>query len=67
MSTLNEIERAIEALPPQEVDELLVWLESRRQRGVPEVPFERWLERARGAATTGMSTAAILAETRGEG
>ncbi|MDR3403553.1 MAG: hypothetical protein P4L99_13730 [Chthoniobacter sp.] len=67
MSTLTEIEQAIEALPPQQVDELVAWLESRRQRDVQEVPFERWLERARGAATTGMSTDAILAETRGEG
>jgi hypothetical protein len=66
MSTLAEIEQAIEALPPKEVDELVAWLDNRKQRSANELPFERWLERARGAATTGMTTDAILVETRGE-
>ena len=30
MSTLAEIEEAIEHLPPPELDELVVWLEQRR-------------------------------------
>lgn len=66
MSTLAEIEKAIEALPPQDVDELVAWIESRKSGGTRGLPFERWLERARGAATTGLSTDAILAQTRGE-
>jgi hypothetical protein len=50
MSTLAEIERAIEALPPSQVDELAIWLQRRRQQEPawpvppPDVPREE-LER----------------------
>lgn len=45
MSTLAEIEHAIEALPPREVEALAVWLENRRAaaraNGWPPGYFER--------------------------
>ena len=66
MSTLAEIEQAIEALPPNDVEALAAWLETRRQQGPANGFLERWLQRARGAATTGMTTDAILAQSRGE-
>lgn len=33
MSTLTEIEEAIETLPPSQVEQLAVWLKERRERG----------------------------------
>ena len=66
MSTLAEIEQAIEALPPRDVEALAAWLEKRRQARAPVPPVERWLERARGTAAPGVTTEGVLAMTRGE-
>jgi hypothetical protein len=38
MSTLAEIEKAIETLPAAQVDELAAWLEKRRQQPARPVP-----------------------------
>ena len=67
MSTLGEIEAAIEHLPARQVEELAVWLDQRRSVTRIEPPSaEAWLERARGAATPGVTTDAVMALTRGE-
>lgn len=65
MSTLGEIEAAIEHLPARQVEELAAWLDQRRSvRGVEPRSAEAWLERARGAAAPGMTTDAVMALTR---
>jgi hypothetical protein len=66
MSSITEIEAAIERLPERQLDELASWLETFRQRRATGVPAEEWLKRAVGAADTKASTAEILALTRGE-
>ncbi|HEX4124357.1 MAG TPA: hypothetical protein VHY37_06485 [Tepidisphaeraceae bacterium] len=65
MSTIKEIEAAIEKLPDPQVNELASWLETFRQRRVG-VQAEDWLKRAVGAAGTKATTAEIQALTRGE-
>ena len=60
------IETAIERLPPAQVDELAIWLETYRARRAASLPAAAWLERARGAARPGMTTAEVMAMTRGE-
>ena len=66
MSTLSEIEAAIQNLPAPQVDELANWLEELRARRMPPPHFESWLERARGAALTGVTTKDVMTLTRGE-
>ena len=66
MSTIAEIEKAIGLLPPSQVDELAIWLEAYRARRTAPLPAEAWLERARGAARPGATTAEVIALTRGE-
>ena len=66
MSSIAEIENAIENLPAPQVDELAGWLESLRMRRATPTPVESWLERARGAALPGETTAHVMALTRGE-
>ena len=66
MSSIAEIETAIERLPAPQVDELAGWLETFRARRATPPPVESWLERARGAALPGETTAKVLALTRGE-
>lgn len=66
MSTLAEIEQAIEALPPRDVEALSVWLENRRKAQAGKPPVEQWLARARGTAAPGVTTDGVLAMTRGE-
>lgn len=66
VSTLAEIERAIEALPAPEVDALAAWLANRRQKAAVVLPVDKWLERACGASTTGVTTHDVLALTRDE-
>jgi hypothetical protein len=66
MNTILEIESAIERLPAPEVAELAVWLEQLRRRRAIELPADAWLERARGAARPGVTTAEIMGLTRGE-
>ena len=66
MSTVAEIAAAIKSLPLTEVEKVAEWLETyRAQRGTARQP-EGWLERARGAARPGVTTAEVMALTRGE-
>ena len=66
MSTIGEIETAIERLPAPQVDELAVWLEAHRARRAAALAAEAWLKRARGAARPDVTTADVMALTRGE-
>jgi len=67
MSTIAEIETAIEHLPTPQVDELAAWLEAYRARRAASLAAEAWLKRARGtAALPGVTTADVMALTRGE-
>ncbi len=66
MSSIAEIENAIEKLPAPQVDELAGWLETLRVRRATPPPVESWLLRARGAALPGETTANVMALTRGE-
>ena len=66
MSTIAEIEAAIEDLPSPQVDQLARWLETLRQRRATPPPVESWLQRARGAAIPGVKTTDVMALTRGE-
>lgn len=66
MTTVTEIEKAIELLPTPQVDELAAWLEAHRlQRRLP-LPVESWLAQARGAARPGVTTSEVMSLTRGE-
>ena len=66
MSTIAEIEAAIERLPDQQVEELRHWLEALRQRRAMPTAIDSWLDRARGAAQPGATTKDVMALTRGE-
>ena len=66
MSTIAEIETAIERLQTPQVDELAAWLEAHRARRAAPLPAAAWLERARGAARPGVTTAEAMALTRGD-
>jgi hypothetical protein len=66
MSTIAEIEAAIERLPVTQVEELAIWLEAYRARRAAPLAVEAWLERARGAALPGVTTADVMALTRDE-
>jgi hypothetical protein len=70
MSTISEVESAIEQLPLPQVEELAVWLEDHRARraasAAATIAADAWLERARGAARPGATTAEIITLTRGE-
>lgn len=66
MSTIAEIEAAIEKLPGPQVEELARWLEALRQRRSAPNPVDDWLDKARGAARPGATTAAMMVLTRGE-
>lgn len=66
MSTIAEIEAAIENLPSPQVDQLALWLETLRQRRATPPPVDSWLQRARGAAIPGVKTTDVMALTRGE-
>ncbi|MGC4004404.1 MAG: hypothetical protein QM811_15320 [Pirellulales bacterium] len=69
MSTIAEVESAIERLPTAQVDELAVWLEAHcaeRSRRAAAQASGAWLNRARGAARSGASTDEIMTLTRGE-
>ena len=66
MSTISEVETEIEHMPASQVDELAIWLEAYRARRAAPLPADAWLERARGAARPGVTTAELMALTRGE-
>jgi hypothetical protein len=66
MSSIAEIEKAIEKLPGPQVDELAGWLETLRARRATPAPVESWLQCARGAARPGATTGKVMALTRRE-
>jgi hypothetical protein len=66
MSSIAEIEAAIENLPEPQVDQLARWLETFRRRRATSPPVESWLRCARGAALPGKRTEDVMAVTRGE-
>ena len=66
MSSIAEIENAIEKLPAPQVDELAGWLDALRVKRAAPTPLESWLQRARGAARPGETTAKIMSLTRSE-
>jgi hypothetical protein len=66
MSSIAEIEAAIENLPAPQVDELAGWLEKLRVKRATPPPVDSWLQHARGAAIPGVKTKEVMALTRGE-
>ena len=66
MSSIAEIEAAIEKLPIPQVDQLASWLEDFCRRRTSSPSVESWLQRARGAAINGADTQEIMHFTRGE-
>lgn len=66
MSTITEIEAAIEHLPTPQLEELAAWLEKQRTRRATNRPAEAWLRQARGAARPDVTTADVMALTRAE-
>ena len=66
MTTVAEIEKAIEHLPLSQVEELARWLDGYRSRRCSPTHVESWLALARGAAQSGVTTADVMALTRGE-
>jgi hypothetical protein len=66
MSSIAEIEAAIENLPDPQVDQLARWLDTLRQRRALPPPVDSWLKHARGAAIPGVKTQDVMALTRGE-
>lgn len=66
MKSIAEIVDAVEKLPAPQVEELAGWLEAFRRRRATLPPVDSWLQRARGAACAGETTASIMALTRGE-
>ena len=66
MSTVAEIETAIERLPAPQVDELALWLEAHRIQRAAPLPADAWLKQARGAARPGVTTADVMTLTRGD-
>ena len=66
MSSIVEIESAIEKLSAQQLDELAGWLELLRMKRTVLPPVENWLQHARGAALAGQTTEHVMALTRGE-
>jgi hypothetical protein len=65
MSSVAEIEKAIEKLPAPQVDELAGWLEEFRLKRSAPSEVESWLQHARGAARKGTTTADVITLTRG--
>jgi hypothetical protein len=66
MSSLAEIEEAIERLPPNLVDELAVWLEHRRL-AQPTIPEPDFLARAKtiwGDSPAGEPLSKLVSDTR---
>jgi hypothetical protein len=66
MSTIVEIENAIEQLSAPQLDELAMWFEAHRAQRESPTDAESWLKRARGAAVPDVTTSDIMALTRDE-
>lgn len=69
MSTLTEIEEAIDRLPPPQVERLSEWLQVRRLKSVDgQVPEPDFLSRAKavwGAHPVGKPLSELVTEVRG--
>ena len=66
MNTISEIESAIEKLPVSQVEEIAIWIDARLSKPPIDSAAEEWLQRARGAALPGTTTASVLVLSRGE-
>jgi hypothetical protein len=66
MSTIAEIEAAIERLPARQQEEIACWLDELRLRRSKPPVVDTWLEQARGAATVHTTTESVMALTRGD-
>ena len=66
MSNIAAIEEAIRKLSADELEQLSRWLEQHRAGAGTRPPVDAWLTVARGRAKPGITTAAVMAETRGE-
>ena len=66
MSSIAEIEAAIEKLPVPEINQLAHWLEGFLQWRISTPALENWLLNAKGAAVPDAQTQAIMNLTRGE-
>jgi hypothetical protein len=66
MSTVAEIEAAIKRLPLTEVEKVAQWLATYCAQCSTAPQAEGWLERARGAARPGVTTAEVMDLTRGD-
>ena len=66
MSSIAEIEAAIEKLPAPQVDELAAWLEAWRVQRRRAAMVESWLQRARGVTISNITTFGVLTLTRSE-
>ena len=66
MSSIAEIERAIEKLPAPALEELAGWLETLRTKRITALPVDSWLQQARGIAIPGVNTKDVMALSRGE-
>jgi hypothetical protein len=66
MSTIPEIEAAIEKLSRGQIEELAAWMQATVLRRTVAPAIDQWLKHARGAALPGSTTAAVMALTRGE-
>jgi hypothetical protein len=64
MSTIAEIEAAIENLSASQIDELAGWLDTLRSRRATGTQVENWLQKARGSAIQGVTTASVMTLTR---
>jgi hypothetical protein len=64
MSTIAEIEAAIEKLSASQINELADWLDTLRSRRPTVAQVEIWLQQARGSATQDVTTASVMALTR---
>ena len=66
MSTVPEIEAAIEKLSKPQLEELVAWLDTILLRNRAPAAVDHWLNGARGAALPGATTDSVMALTRGE-
>jgi len=66
VSTVAEIEAAIERLPPDQVAVVAAWLNTLQARRATKMSVDAWLSRAVGGAKPGVTTKAVLKMTRGE-
>ena len=66
MTTITEIEAAIEKLSAAQIEEIARWLESLRLKRATPPAVETWLRTARGTARPNVTTASVMTLTRGE-